>query len=391
MKILGFITPNADVGKTSLVFNLGWVLADSGFRVALLDLDPQASLTELAGGGCDDPGSAFAALSPLLAGHDALGDVDPLPLTPGLVLVRGHLELSTLDDQLATAWGARTTENRARSLADGIARFIRQAGDDHDANVVLCDLGSNLGPLNHAIIEATDGIVVPLAPERCEATLRSLDVILQRWRASSSSSSKFIDLGFVFVGSPGSARDRGAAPAAALRDRTHLGTIQHYPGLAWISWTAHKPDVELTTADGAMGSHIQAVLDLRAQYEALATAVVSTAGLFDSDEFIQDVEQALSEALEDELPAELDALSSGTRVKGLADVELDRVEVRRGGLRATGSASVDTSLEWGGGEPRDGFEASSSFPLRFDVDLDRSHETVTTIHRLEVDTSSFHE
>lgn len=43
MKILGFISPDANVGKASLLLSLGWVLADAGFRVTLLDLDPTRS------------------------------------------------------------------------------------------------------------------------------------------------------------------------------------------------------------------------------------------------------------------------------------------------------------------------------------------------------------
>ena len=67
------------------------------------------------------------------------------------------------------------------------------------------------------------------------------------------------------------------------------------------------------------------------------------------------------------------------------------MEIHGRGLRVRGTASVSVKLEWGGGEARDGVESSSSFPARFDVDLDRSHEDVTHVHHLEVDTSSWTE
>lgn len=48
--IVSFLTEQGGVGKTSLVFNLGWYLSDMGKKVLLIDLDPQGgNLSRLLG------------------------------------------------------------------------------------------------------------------------------------------------------------------------------------------------------------------------------------------------------------------------------------------------------------------------------------------------------
>lgn len=48
--IVSFLTEQGGVGKTSLVFNLGWYLAEKGKKVLLIDLDPQGgNLSRLLG------------------------------------------------------------------------------------------------------------------------------------------------------------------------------------------------------------------------------------------------------------------------------------------------------------------------------------------------------
>jgi len=44
-KIITFFNHKGCVGKTTLVHNLGFVLADKGFKVLLIDADPQMNLT----------------------------------------------------------------------------------------------------------------------------------------------------------------------------------------------------------------------------------------------------------------------------------------------------------------------------------------------------------
>ena len=45
MKSIAFFNNKGGVGKTSLVYHLGWMFAELGHRVLAVDLDPQADLS----------------------------------------------------------------------------------------------------------------------------------------------------------------------------------------------------------------------------------------------------------------------------------------------------------------------------------------------------------
>ena len=47
MKTIAFFNNKGGVGKTSLVYHLGWMYADLGLSVVAADLDPQANLTSM--------------------------------------------------------------------------------------------------------------------------------------------------------------------------------------------------------------------------------------------------------------------------------------------------------------------------------------------------------
>ncbi|MEX1366061.1 MAG: AAA family ATPase [Nannocystaceae bacterium] len=381
MRTLGLLNPRSGAGKTMLAFNLGWVLADAGLRVVLVDLDPQAALTELAGASLDRSGSIYDALAPLLDG-DQLGEVSPIALGPALSLIRGHLGMSVLDDALLLAWTHEVAGSRARSIKAGIHELILSAGEHADADVVLCDLGSSLGPLVRSVVEGIDGTIVPLEPSTAEVVLAALAASLPRWGTSTGGPGKpLVVLGHVLVASSGSAELDPKLDS--------LGTIRRYPGLASMARSSHRPEVDLTVADGAMGSHLQAVRDLRTQFEQTATAIARRIDLVDEDLLLDDVGQALLGVLRDEMPSELESLSSRTTARSVDDVEIEHLAIHGHGLRLRGTVSISVGLEWGGGEARDGVELSASFPARFDVQLDRSREAVTFVHHLEVDTSAW--
>lgn len=397
MTTLGFLNPKAGAGQSRLIFNLGWVLADAGFRVGLVDFDPQAGLTELAGASGDTRRSVYDALAPLVEAEGTPTMPEPLApelveLAPRLWLARGHIRASILDDAMALAWDPSVAEPRAQLLVSGIVALLEEVVDLHQLDVILCDIGASLGPLSRAVALAVDALVVPLAPRAIEdAALWSLASCIRRWREPPwhGRDDPYRALGFVIMRPSGVDEvdlDQLAAEYRSHLVGVHLGTIKEFPSLASIARSAHKPEIELTIADGAAGSLSSAVLDLRRQYEALATRVAKASGLF-GDVLLESVSRALFDELDNEIPSELDALSSHTNVRSVADVELASAEVRHGGLRVVGSASVDVMLAWGGS--RDGAETPMSFPLRFDLELDRSHESATAVHSITVDTSSY--
>lgn len=89
------------------------------------------------------------------------------------------------------------------------------------------------------------------------------------------------------------------------------------------------------------------------------------------------------------VPKEIDALSSRTCITGVGDLEIGSVKIQPGKVRVVGSGAVEVLLECGGGSERDGTEWETDFPLEFDVTLDQ--DLAITTAALRVDTSTFYE
>src|SRR4051812_23031969 len=114
MITVAFFNNKGRVGKTTLVYNLGWILVDQGRRVLMVDLDPQSNLTAM----CMDEerleqlwtdddtrrGSMRGAVQPII---DGVGDIQPAhqeSLTAKLALVPGDIRLSEFEQKLSDAW-----------------------------------------------------------------------------------------------------------------------------------------------------------------------------------------------------------------------------------------------------------------------------------------------
>lgn len=165
--------------------------ADLGLNVVAADLDPQVKLTRMFLE--DDRLEAlwgqrrrtiFGAIRPLLEGS---GDVTAPYVeepAPGLGLVAGDLALSAVEDELSRQWQACLHRKpRAFRVLSALRRVLRLAAMQTAADIVLVDVGPNLGAFNRAALVAADDLVVPIAPDLCSLQgLRNLDPTLRRWR-----------------------------------------------------------------------------------------------------------------------------------------------------------------------------------------------------------------
>ncbi len=87
---------------------------------------------------------------------------------------------------------------------------------------------------------------------------------------------------------------------------------------------------------------------------------------------------------------ELDQLSSHTHVDGISQADVTSISVSKNRIHLSGTGIVEVTLEYGGGEPRDGLTWNTDFPFTFDIELNGQLE-VEEINELRVDTSSFYE
>jgi chromosome partitioning protein len=154
-KVLAFCNSKGGVGKTSCCTSVGGALASIGFRVLLLDADPQASLTL----GFYEPQLFYdiQAAESVAALFDPA--VTPAPAqvvrgtsVAGLDIVPGSPELARVNTTPVEAWGP---------IRRGIGDFLERV--DHD--IILIDTPPNLYLCTHAALVAADGVVIPTQSE----------------------------------------------------------------------------------------------------------------------------------------------------------------------------------------------------------------------------------
>lgn len=142
--ILTTFTHAGGVGKTSIVLNVGYRLSELGYRVLLIDLDPQANLTTWLG--------VYDADIEETVYHLAVDNAAlPEPRrVHGLDLIPSHIDLAV-------------AEGRLRDTMTGVMRLRRALESRReDWDVVLIDSPPSLGQLAGLGALAADKLMVPL-------------------------------------------------------------------------------------------------------------------------------------------------------------------------------------------------------------------------------------
>ncbi len=333
--VLTFFNNKGGVGKTSLVHHLAWMFSDMGKRVVAVDLDPQANLTSaflpeeaLERIWDEDTASSRAdtihqCVRPLSRTGD-LKEPDTTQVTPRLHLLPGDLNLSGFEDLLSQEWpnslsGDPDIRFRAMRVQAAFWSVAQLAAERHRADIVLADIGPNLGAINRSVLIGADYVVIPLAADLYSLQgLRNLGPSLRKWRAEWRdrvdrwNAREFVPprgsmtpLGYVVqqhsvrISRPVKAYDRWLKRIPAIyresvlgeddgtllpdNDANCLARLKHYRSLVPMAHEARKPIFHLTSADGAIGSHSYAVLEARDDFQKLAKTLLEKIGLADRD------------------------------------------------------------------------------------------------------------
>jgi chromosome partitioning protein len=322
VKTIAFFNNEGGVGKTTLVYHLAWTFADLGVNVVAADLDPQSNLTSafLEDERIDElwtskkkPLTVLGALQKL---QDKLGDVmEPHVelVAPRIGLVPGDLALNLFEDRLAEAWRDSLSDNPS-TLADAfrVMRAFRRimflAAKARGAELVLIDVGPNLGALNRAALIAADYVAMPLGADLFSLRgLQNLGPTLRGWRTGWATRRARADdktklprgsmtpIGYVVMGhqerssQPAKAYGRWVAriPATyaehvlqvAVDDPkvtdAELARLKNFHSLMPLAQDARKPIFHLTAADGALGSHAVAARNAAVDFQALARLIAA--------------------------------------------------------------------------------------------------------------------
>jgi cellulose biosynthesis protein BcsQ len=327
--VIAFFNNKGGVGGTSLVYHVAWMMTRMGLRVVAADFDPQANLTANfldeerlesllpAGDALTTPGkTVYGSLVPLIQG---VGDLTAPPLvdvTDQLFVLPGDLALSNFEDELSDQWPACLDgKERAFRVISAFWRLIGLAEEIAQADVVLVDVGPNLGAINRSALIAADHVVIPLAPDMFSAQgLQNLAHRLHTWRVEWHErisrnpasdlplpSGDMHPVGYVLLGDgvrlgrPVQAYERWMAriptvyrtavlgvdeTAPAIENDPYcLARLRHYRSLMPLSYDAHKPVFDLKPADGAFGGHQAAVVAARADFVALTGRILREVGV----------------------------------------------------------------------------------------------------------------
>ena len=328
--VLTFFNNKSGIGKTSLIYHLAWMFASLRKRVVIIDLDPQANLTaaflnedriEQIWTQQEVGSTIYQCVKPLTG----VGDISKPRLqniATDLYLLPGDVSLSGYEDALCAEWPNSMGDNnlyRPMRILSSFWQIMQMAADKVQADIILVDIGPNLGAINRSVLLATDYVAIPLGADlfslqglsNLGPTLRSWKNLwkkrLDNWEASQERANypsftlprgNMEPIGYlcqqhgVRLDRPVIAYDKWVQRIPRVyresvlnetstqnvrqeNDPYCLATIKHYRSLIPMAQEHRKPIFNLTSADGAIGSHANAVQSAKLDFKQLAVNIAS--------------------------------------------------------------------------------------------------------------------
>lgn len=147
--VISIINNKGGCGKTSICSSLGYVLAEMGYNILLVDADAQRNLSSSYG----IPKTARNFGAAILAEESLLGYIQPSEYE-NIDFVAADVSMGTLDMQLFTKM---QRENVVRQC-------LKPVVDAGTYDYILIDTNPNLSLLNFNIINASNYCIIPVQP-----------------------------------------------------------------------------------------------------------------------------------------------------------------------------------------------------------------------------------
>jgi cellulose biosynthesis protein BcsQ len=320
MRTITFFNNKGDVGKTTTVYHVAWMLSQLGIKTIAVDLDPQSNLTSmfLSTERLEEiyeeelKLTILDSITPVVSG-DPYIPVHIEQITENLGLIIGNLSLSTFEDKLSKAWleclGGDIYSFKITSIFNTI---INDATKQQNAEVVLIDVGPNLGAINRAVTISSDYIIMPVASDLFSLQgIKNLGITLNNWKKDWQDridrkpqllnveipKGKELPVGYIIMqytakeSRPVKSYLKWANRIPSIyseyvlknnssgqiveKDNNCIALLKHYHSLAPMSMEAHKPMFLLKPADGAIGAHVYAVQKCYEDFETLTKKIIS--------------------------------------------------------------------------------------------------------------------
>ena len=203
-KQIALFNHKGGVGKTTTTFNLGWMLADKGKKVIVVDCDPQCNLTGMVLGFKDAESFELMYASDGVTNiRDGLApafesrpvpiepvDCQPINEQPNMHLLPGHIGLAEYEVTLGIAQELSGSLRTLQNLPGSLHHLFTKTAKKYNADFILVDMSPSLGPINQNLLTTSDYFIVPMFPDYFSAMATdSLAKILPKWSAWAKQSS----------------------------------------------------------------------------------------------------------------------------------------------------------------------------------------------------------
>jgi chromosome partitioning protein len=147
--VIAIANQKGGVGKTTTAINLAGALAEEGFRVLCIDMDPQANLTAGLGINLNTVRRSMADV--LAEGRATIDEIIIPTQTAGIDVAPANIDLAMTEGELFTAFG------REQVLRDALHEHLEDRYD-----FVLIDCPPNLGLLTVNGLVAANNVIIPV-------------------------------------------------------------------------------------------------------------------------------------------------------------------------------------------------------------------------------------
>jgi cellulose biosynthesis protein BcsQ len=197
-KVISLFNHKGGVSKTTTTFHLGWMLANLGKKVLIVDADPQCNLTGLVLGINDYDqlfdfynnrrnNDIYTSLAGIFGYSNVKIDLESgvestKTKNDNLNLLAGHIDFAKFDLQIATALTSSASIPVLKPLLGSINKLIRRTGEYKGFDVILIDMSPSISATNMCIFMASDYFIIPTSPDFfCYQAIDSLCSVIPDW------------------------------------------------------------------------------------------------------------------------------------------------------------------------------------------------------------------